>query len=123
MPKKKSAAVADRSPITNLAEAKAWAAVRGVTEIECLVPDLAGVARGKIMPAAKFFDDTGMALPSSIFMQTISGEYPEEAGDFRSDPSPGDLELRPHFSTLCLVPWARDPTAQVIHDALYHDGR
>jgi len=52
-----------------------------VTEIECLVPDLAGVARGKIMPAAKFFDDTGMALPSSIFMQTISGEYPEEDGD------------------------------------------
>ena len=94
-----------------------------MTEIECLVPDLAGVARGKIMPAAKFFDDTGMALPSSIFMQTISGEYPEEDGDFRYDPSDGDIELRPDFSTLCLVPWARDPTAQVIHDALHHDGR
>jgi glutamine synthetase len=110
-------------PIANLAQARKWAVARGVTEIECLVPDLAGVARGKIMPAAKFFDDTGMALPSSIFMQTISGEYPEEDGDFRYDPSDGDLELRPDFSTLCLVPWARDPTAQVIHDALYHDGR
>jgi glutamine synthetase len=110
-------------PLTEVAQARKWAAARSVTEIECLVPDLAGVARGKIMPAAKFFDDTAMALPSSIFMQTISGEYPEENGDFRYDPSDGDLELRPDFSTLSLVPWARDPTAQVIHDALYHDGR
>lgn len=123
MAKKKSAPTTDRAPITNLPEAKAWASANAVTEIECLVPDLAGVARGKIMPAAKFFDDTAMALPSSIFMQTISGEYPEEGRDFRYDPSDGDLALRPDFSTLCEVPWATDPTAQVIHDAFYHDGR
>ena len=123
MSKKKNISPAERSPITNLAEARAWAAARGVTEIECLVPDLAGVARGKIMPSSKFFDDTAMALPSSIFMQTISGEYPEEDGDFRYDPSDGDLELRPDFATLCEVPWAPEPTAQVIHDAFYHDGR
>ena len=64
-----------------------------------------------------------MALPSSIFMQTISGEYPEETAEFRFDPSDGDIELRPDFTTLCEVPWARDPTAQVIHDAVFHDGR
>jgi glutamine synthetase len=109
--------------LTNAAEAKAWAMARGVTEIECLVPDLAGVARGKIMPSSKFFDDTAMALPSSIFLQTITGEYPEEAGEFRFDPSDGDIELKPDFATLCEVPWAPDPTAQVIHDAHYHDGR
>ncbi len=123
MSKKKAARSSERQPVTNLAEAKAWAAQRDITEIECLVPDLAGVARGKIMPASKFFEDTGMALPSSIFMQTISGEYPEEGGDFRYDPSDGDIELRPDFTTLCLVPWAPDPTAQVIHDAFYRDGR
>ncbi|MEO7026722.1 MAG: glutamine synthetase family protein [Caulobacteraceae bacterium] len=110
-------------PVTSLAEARAWANARHVSEIECLVPDLAGVARGKIMPASKFFEDTAMALPSSIFMQTISGEYPEENADFRYDPSDGDIVLRPDFSTLCAVPWASDPTAQVIHDAVYHDGR
>jgi glutamine synthetase len=123
MPKKRKNTSPDPTPVTNLAEAKAWAAARGVTEIECLVPDLAGVARGKIMPAAKFFEDTAMALPSSIFMQTISGEYPEEDEDFRYDPSDGDIELRPDFTTLTAVPWAPDPTAQVIHDAVYHDGR
>jgi glutamine synthetase len=123
MAKKSKTSPLEPTPVGNVAEARKWAAARGVTEIECLVPDLAGVARGKIMPSAKFFDDTAMALPSSIFMQTISGEYPDETADFRYDPSDGDLELRPDFSTLCLVPWARDPTAQVIHDALYHDGR
>jgi len=123
MAKKKKLSDPAPEPVTSLAEARAWAAARGVTEIECLVPDLAGVARGKIMPAAKFFEDTGMALPSSIFMQTISGEYPEENEDFRYDPSDGDIELRPDFKTLTAVPWAPEPTAQVIHDAHYHDGR
>ncbi|HEY2659646.1 MAG TPA: glutamine synthetase family protein [Caulobacteraceae bacterium] len=123
MAKKKNRAADPAAPVTNAAEAKAWASVRGVTEIECLVPDLAGVARGKIMPSSKFFDDTAMALPSSIFMQTISGEYPEERGEFRFDPSDGDLELRPDFTSLCDVPWAPEPTAQVIHDAYYRDGR
>ena len=123
MSKKKKTVPAIAARITNVAQARAWAAARSVTEIECLVPDLAGVARGKIMPSSKFFDDTAMALPSSIFMQTISGEYPEEDAEFRYDPSDGDIELRPDFSTLCAVPWASDPTAQVIHDAVYHDGR
>ncbi|MDR3659894.1 MAG: hypothetical protein P4L86_05700, partial [Mycobacterium sp.] len=125
MTKKKKSIVreAEAAPIATVAEARAWAAARRVTEIECLVPDLAGVARGKIMPSVKFFEDTAMALPSSIFMQTISGEYPEEQGDFRYDPSDGDLVLQPDFSTLCEVPWASDPTAQVIHDAHFHDGR
>ena len=123
MPKKKNTVPAAPARITTVSQARAWAAARGVSEIECLVPDLAGVARGKIMPSSKFFDDTAMALPSSIFMQTISGEYPEEGGEFRYDPSHGDIELRPDFSTLCAVPWASDPTAQVIHDAVFHDGR
>ncbi len=123
MAKKKATLKSDSSLIETAADAKAWAAARRVTEIECVVPDLAGVARGKIMPASKFFDDTTMALPSSIFMQTIAGEYPDETDEFRYDPTDGDIQLLPDFSTLCEVPWATDPTAQVIHDAVYHDGR
>src|ERR1700722_17712914 len=114
MAKKKKSITREPAPVTNVAQARKWAAARGVTEIECLVPDLAGAARGKIMPSAKFFDDTAMSLPSSIFMQTISGEYPEETDDFRYDPSDGDIELRPDFATMTLVPWAPEPTAQGI---------
>ena len=31
-----------------------WLNQRRVTEVECLVPDLTGVARGKILPREKF---------------------------------------------------------------------
>ena len=31
-----------------------------ITEVEAIVPDMAGVARGKIMPAAKYAEDEGM---------------------------------------------------------------
>ena len=45
-----------------------------MTEIECLVPDLGGIARGKILPTNKFIqglkDDTHR-LPQSIFIQTF----------------------------------------------------
>ncbi|MDL2338249.1 MAG: glutamine synthetase, partial [Pseudomonadota bacterium] len=37
-----------------------WFNERRVTEIECLVPDLTGVARGKILPREKFTEDRGM---------------------------------------------------------------
>ncbi|MDE1568746.1 glutamine synthetase family protein [Aquabacter sp. P-9] len=109
--------------VKTLAEAKAWMAARGITEIECTVPDLAGVARGKIMPASKFFSSPVMNLPLSIFFQTISGEYPDYDGLVDSVIADSDLVMEPDFSTLCTVPWAQDPTAQVIHNAFHRDGR
>lgn len=109
--------------VKNLAEAKAWMAKRGITEIECTVPDLAGVARGKIMPASKFLAAPVMNLPLSIFFQTISGEYPDYEGLVDSVVADSDLVLEPDLSTLCIVPWAQDPTAQVIHNSFHRDGR
>ncbi len=88
-----------------------------------MAPDQAGVARGKLMPTDKFFDGPTMSLPSSVFMQTITGEYPEEDHSFRLDPNDGDILLKPDYSTLAVVPWASDPTAQIIHDAYTRDGR
>ena len=52
---------------------KAYAAGRDVDEVECIVPDLAGMSRGKAMPAKKFSPDHIIHLPVSIFYQTISG--------------------------------------------------
>jgi len=109
--------------VTSLAEAKAWMAARGITEIECAVPDLAGVGRGKIMPASKFLSSPTMNLPLSVFFQTISGEYPPYDGLVDSVVVDSDLVMEPDFSTLTIVPWATDPTAQIIHDAYHRDGR
>ena len=109
--------------VGSIEEARAWLSDRGIEDIECVTPDQAGVARGKLMPADKFFSGPVMSIPTSIFTQTITGEYPVEDESFRHDPTDGDIILKPDFSTLAVVPWASDPTAQIIHDAYTRDGR
>lgn len=99
-----------------------WLRDRGITEVECLVPDMSGIPRGKILPASKFLSsyDDGLRLPESIFAQTVTGDYPEK--DVTS-PTDGDIYLRPDPNTLRVVPWYPDATAQVINDCYYADGR
>jgi glutamine synthetase len=97
-----------------------------VDEIECLVPDLTGVARGKILPRTKFTQDRGMRLAESVLAMTVTGEAPESdeydaiisANDF-------DMELLADPTTVCMVPWVPEPsrTAQIIHDCYFEDGR
>ena len=103
-------------------EARAWLQARRITDIECIVPDQAGVARGKMMPSDKFLAADVMSLPQSIFYQTISGDYPAIGGVEGIDPGDGDYVMRPDLSTLTLVPWEDDPTAQIIHDAYHRSG-
>ena len=92
-----------------------------IGEVEAVVPDMAGVARGKLVPAEKYVEEEGMRLPESIFLQTVTGEYP--ADDSAIDPSEIDIVLKADPSTIRVVPWAAEPTAQVIHDCYYSDGR
>lgn len=113
----------DFSPVTTIDEARSWLSARGIEDIECVVPDVAGVPRGKMMPVSKFLSSRTMLLPSSIFRQTIAGDYPDEEGDFAHDPIDGDNVFVPDFSTLTLVPWESDPTALVIHDAYLRGGK
>jgi len=103
-------------------QAKEWLAYRSIEDIECITPDQAGVARGKMMPMKKFTSETSLALPSAVFMTTISGGYPEDGNGFYYPERDGDLKLEPDLSTLCTVPWEDDPTAQVICDLVYQDG-
>ncbi|KFB11118.1 glutamine synthetase family protein [Nitratireductor basaltis] len=104
-------------------EASGWLDWRGIEDIECITPDQAGVARGKMMPSKKFTSNTSLALPSAVFMTTISGAYPEDGGGFVYPQDDGDLKLVPDLSTLCVVPWESDPTAQVICDLVRQDGQ
>lgn len=104
-------------------EASAWLEWRGIEDIECITPDQAGVARGKMMPSKKFTSNTSLALPSAVFMTTISGDYPEDGHGFVYPEDDGDLKLEPDLSTLSVVPWETDPTAQVICDLVHQDGR
>ncbi len=39
--------------VSNLEEARTWLQARNIGDIECVVPDIAGVPRGKMMPTKK----------------------------------------------------------------------
>jgi len=104
-------------------QAKDWLRARSIEDIECITPDQAGIARGKMMPTQKFNSDTSLALPSAVFMTTISGDYPEDGHGFSYPADDGDLKLKPDLTTLCVVPWESDPTAQVICDLVHQDGK
>jgi glutamine synthetase len=94
----------------------------GISEVEAIIPDMAGIARGKVMPAEKFAEDAGMRLPESIFLQTVTGDYPADTSEAMS-PAEIDIVLKADPKTVRVVPWAAEPTAQVIHDCFYSDGR
>ncbi|MCB1457319.1 MAG: glutamine synthetase, partial [Nitratireductor sp.] len=91
-----------------------WLDGRVVEEVECIIGDFAGIARGKVMPARKFVDLERSFLPISIFYQTITGEY----SDYDSEESwtETDMVLKPDLDTAVASPWAEDVTIQIIHD-------
>jgi len=91
-----------------------------ITEVEAVIPDMAGVARGKIIPRSKFETGENMRLPLAVMVQTVTGDYPED-GTLTGVTDP-DMICVPDPSTIRLIPWAVDPTAQVIHDAVHFDG-
>ncbi|MEZ5801801.1 MAG: glutamine synthetase family protein [Nitratireductor sp.] len=94
--------------------ARIWLDGRVVEEVECIIGDFAGIARGKVMPARKFVDLERSFLPISIFYQTITGEY----SDYDSEESwtETDMVLKPDLDTAVASPWAEDVTIQIIHD-------
>lgn len=101
-----------------------WLNAKRVTEIECLVPDLTGVARGKILPRVKFTEERGMRLPEAVLGMTVTGNSPigDDAYDRAISSTDRDMILKADPTTITMVPWAVDPTAQVIHDCHFADG-
>ncbi|WP_108127222.1 glutamine synthetase family protein [Saccharospirillum mangrovi] len=94
-----------------------WLKDNRITEIECITPDQTGIARGKIQPTSKFINEGGIRLPESVLLQTATGDYPDDDAYYNLlDPADIDMLLRPDENACFLVPWAEEPTAQVIHD-------
>ncbi|MGE8281677.1 MAG: glutamine synthetase, partial [Stenotrophomonas sp.] len=114
--RKTAAAVQEESSLLR------WLKERHITEVECLVPDITGNARGKIIPADKFSHDYGTRLPEGIFATTVTGDFPDDYYELTS-PADADMILRPDPDTVRMVPWAADPTAQIIHDCYTKSGQ
>lgn len=96
-----------------------WIRENGISEVECIVPDLNGVLRGKVWPASKFASSAesgSLRMPSSVFSVTITGDYADR--DIENDDfSDADVSLMPDFSSLRVAPGFKTPTAYVIADA------
>ena len=98
-----------------------WLSEHNISEVECLVPDMTGNARGKFIPAHQFLSQSDLKLPESIMVQTVTGEYTDDHWDF-VEPTDTDMLLVADPRTLRKVPWAREPTAQVIADCYKASG-
>ncbi|MEE8539886.1 MAG: hypothetical protein V3S54_08715, partial [Woeseiaceae bacterium] len=87
---------------------QAWLKKRKIEDVETLVPDMAGAARGKLLPA----DTCGsgeIKMPEAVFAQTISGNYIDNNANVEDR----DMLLVPDIATLRTVPWLKAPTASV----------
>lgn len=101
-----------------------WITEHGVGEVECIIPDMNGVQRGKVLPAKKFLGsvkDGTLRIPGSIFTVTINGEYPEDIGHIIPEYDPDQIMV-PDASTICEAPGFTTPTAYVICDAFDQAG-
>jgi glutamine synthetase len=99
-----------------------WIRQNGIAEVECIVPDMNGIIRGKVVPAPKFLrmvEDRSLRIPSSIFSVTVTGDYPEDAAISATD---ADVVLVPDASTIRIAPGYTTPTAYVITDAYHANG-
>ena len=94
-----------------------WLTERNIEDVEAIVPDMAGAARGKVVPAAKFGKAT-MKMPEGVFAQTISGDYVADPDNVEDK----DMWLVPDPETLRPVPWAAEPAAAVFLDCFHSDG-
>jgi glutamine synthetase len=98
-----------------------WLKEKQITEVECLIPDITGNARGKFIPADKFIKEDSR-LPEGILIQAVNGEYSDDYWEIIGSPD-GDMVLEPDASSIRVVPWALEPTAQIIHDCFTLDGK
>ncbi|WP_101065980.1 glutamine synthetase family protein [Roseovarius salinarum] len=100
--------------------ARSYLEGRRLDEVECIIADLPGIARGKAMPASKFARQGHFHLPDSIFFQTITGDWAEAASD--EGFIERDMILTPDMATATAAPWTGDWTLQVIHNATDREG-
>ncbi len=107
-----------------MSDLKSWIEKHGIGEVECLIPDMNGVLRGKVLPATKLVQSAlegSLRLPSSVFAVTVTGEYADALNDDEAYSDP-DMVLRPDPATLRIAPGFKTPTAYVFADANHTDG-
>ncbi len=107
----------NRCNVSEEDQIQTWLKDNAIEDVEAFVPDMAGAARGKVLPADKFGSGE-LKLPEGIFAQTVSGDYAVN----KENVEDRDMLLRADPATLRPVPWAADPTASVFVDCTRRNG-
>lgn len=92
----------------------------GVSEVECVTPDLNGVPRGKVMTLEGFASGRNLQMARGVLLQSLVGHYPD-AQYYGSDD--GDLVLEPVLSQSYQLPWAEQPRALTVCDCVEIEGQ
>jgi len=103
----------------DITQATEWLDAQTIERVEVLIPDLAGIGRGKLIPRDQFLDDwrdRNLRVPNSLLGLGIEGHFVKTRplGDMEED-----LILEPDTSTLVVVPWGATRTASVICSASF----
>ena len=103
----------------DITQATEWLDAQTIERVEVLMPDLAGIGRGKLIPRDQFLDDwrdRNLRVPNSLLSLGIEGHFVKTRplGDMEED-----LILEPDTSTLVVVPWGATRTASVICSASF----
>ncbi|WP_252091583.1 glutamine synthetase family protein [Pseudomonas sp. MWU13-3659] len=97
---------------------------QGITEVECMISDFTGIARGKIASTARFLEEGGMRLPESVLLQTVTGDFIDDPIFYALlDEAGVDMFCRPATQAIYVLPWLTEPTAMVIHDTFDRFGK
>jgi glutamine synthetase len=91
-----------------------------ISEIEAVIPDMAGIGRGKLIPRAQFEQGEDMRLAQVALLQTVSGEALKDIR--QTNFIDADMVCVPDAATIRPIPWANRPTAQLIHDCIQFNG-
>lgn len=88
-----------------------------------MIADFTGIARGKIMPCNKFIVEKGIRMPESILIQSVTGDYVDDAVYGKLiNPAGIDMILKPDENAVFMIPFALEPTAMIIHDCYDKQG-
>lgn len=85
-----------------------------VQEVACVIADINGIPRGKMMSRDGFLSGRRLQMARGILLQCIMGGYPPTHFYGADD---GDVALYPEQQHIYLLPWSDIPRALVLGDA------
>lgn len=100
-----------------------WLEKHNIEEVQCVISDHTGMAKGKILPVQTFINDGGFRIAEGILLQSACGDLINDDDLFSLvDERDLDMVLIPDPKGCYVLPWTKKPTAMIIHDSFLQDG-